>query len=339
MRTRRGRARALLVTATALALALVAGCSSGGGAAASSGGGAAALEKPTLNVAVVPALDSAGFFVALYQGLFKAQGLNVHFIPVTSSETAIADQVAGKYDITAGNYVSYIQAQQRGSANLDIFAEGSVMEPGNQGIYTMPNSPIKTLAELKNQTIAINAPKNILYLLAASVLAEHGISLGSVKFTSVPFPAMATELKSGAISAAVMPEPFASGTQQAEGGIPLVDLDQGATTAFPVEGYVVTKQWAVKYPHTLAAFYKALEEGQQIADTSRAAVEAAMEDVPAPFGVSKITAAVMALDSYPVSTGPVGSVDKVRLQRVVDVMEQFIGFPSFNINSMLMGGG
>jgi NitT/TauT family transport system substrate-binding protein len=339
MRTRRGRARALLVTATALALALVAGCSSGGGAAASSGGGAAALEKPTLNVAVVPALDSAGFFVALYQGLFKAQGLNVHFIPVTSSETAIADQVAGKYDITAGNYVSYIQAQQRGSANLDIFAEGSVMEPGNQGIYTMPNSPIKTLAELKNQTIAINAPKNILYLLAASVLAEHGISLGSVKFTSVPFPAMATELKSGAISAAVMPEPFASGTQQAEGGIPLVDLDQGATTAFPVEGYVVTKQWAVKYPHTLAAFYKALEQGQQIADTSRAAVEAAMEDVPAPFGVSKITAAVMALDSYPVSTGPVGSVDKVRLQRVVDVMQQFIGFPSFNINSMLMGGG
>ncbi len=339
MRTRRGRARALLVTATALALALVAGCSSGGGAAASSGGGAAAPEKPTLNVAVVPALDSAGFFVALYQGLFKAQGLNVHFIPVTSSETAIADQVAGKYDITAGNYVSYIQAQQRGSANLDIFAEGSVMEPGNQGIYTMPNSPIKTLTELKNQTIAINAPKNILYLLAASVLAEHGISLGSVKFTSVPFPAMATELKSGAISAAVMPEPFASGTQQAEGGIPLVDLDQGATTAFPVEGYVVTKQWAVKYPHTLAAFYKALEQGQQIADTSRAAVEAAMEDVPAPFGVSKITAAVMALDSYPVSTGPVGSVDKVRLQRVVDVMQQFIGFPSFNINSMLMGGG
>ena len=142
---------------------------------------------------------------------------------------------------------------------------------------------VKTLAELKNHTIAINAPKNILYLLAASVLAEHGIPLASVKFTSVPFPAMATELKSGAIGAAVMPEPFASGAEQAEGGIPLVDLDQGATTAFPVEGYVVTKQWAVKYPHTLAAFYKALEEGQQIADTSRAAVEAAMEDVPAPL--------------------------------------------------------
>ena len=332
MKTWGRRGRALIVTAVALMLA--AGCSSGEAAT-----GTPQLEKTDLNVAVVPALDSAGFFVALYGGLFKAKGLNVHFTPATSSQTVIADQVKGQFDITLGNYVSYIQAQQRHDADLYIFAEASVMGPATQGIYTMPDSKITDLSGLKGTTIAINAPKNILYLLAASVLAEHGISLGSVKFTSVPFPAMATELKSGAISAAVMPEPFASGTQQAEGGIPLVDLDQGATTAFPVEGYVVTKQWAVKYPHTLAAFYKALEEGQQIADTSRAAVEAAMEDVPAPFGVSKITAAVMALDSYPVSTGPVGSVDKVRLQRVVNVMRQFIGFPSFNISSMLMGSG
>ena len=47
----------------------------------------------------------------------------------------------------------------------------------------------------------------------------------------------------------------------------------------------------------------------------------------------------MTLDNYPFITGPAGSVDKVRLQRVVDVMQQFIGFPSFNINSMLMGSG
>ena len=55
--------------------------------------------------------------------------------------------------------------------------------------------------------------------------------------------------------------------------------------------------------------------------------------------MSKDTASVMALDNYPVSTGPAGSVDRVRLQRVVNVMQQFIGFPSFNINSMLMNGG
>jgi NitT/TauT family transport system substrate-binding protein len=332
MTTWRTRVRALLVTAVALGLA--AGCSSQAAAPAASG-----VEKPDLNVAVVPALDSAGFFVALYSGLFKAEGLNVHFTPATSSETVIADQAKGQYDITGGNYVSYIQAQQRHEANLYIVAEASVMGPATQGIYTMPDSKITNLSGLEGKTIAINAPKNILYLLAASVLAQHGVNPSLVKFTSIPFPAMAAKLQAGAISAALLPEPFASGAEEGQGVVPLADLNQGATTSFPIAGYVVTKQWAQKYPRTLAAFYKAIEEGQQIADTNRAAVEQAMMDIPAPFGVSKQTAAVLALDSYPVSHGPVGSVDKIRLERVVNVMQQFIGFPAFNIDSMLMPGG
>lgn len=46
----------------------------------------------------------------------------------------------------------------------------------------------------------------------------------------------------------------------------------------------------------------------------------------------------MGLQSYSVSSGPPGSVDAIRLQRVVDVMRQFIGFPPFSIDSTLMGG-
>ena len=332
MRIRGGRAGALLVAAMTLVVA--AGCSSQGAATATQ-----RLEKTDLNVAVVPALDSAGFFVALDQGLFKAQGLTVNFTPVTSSEDAMASQVKGTYDITGGNYVSYIQAQQEKRASLDIIAEGSLMEPGTQGIYTLPDSPVRSLADLKGQTVAINAPDNILFLLTASVLAEHGISPQSVHFASIPFQEMPDELSSNAVGAAVMPEPFASGDEEAQGGVPLADLDQGATTSFPVEGYVVTKQWAARYPHTLAAFYTALERGQQIADERRAAVEQAMIAMPAPFGVSAQTAAVMALDSYPVSTGPPGSVDKIRLQRVVNVMQRFLKSPAFNISSMLIRNG
>jgi NitT/TauT family transport system substrate-binding protein len=329
------RGVALLVTAATLVFA--AGCSGGGSAAAP-----LSVEKPNLNVAVVPSLDSAGFFVALYQGLFKAEGLNVTFTPATSSDDVISAQVKGTYDITGGNYVAYIQAEQAGRANLDIFAEASVMEPGAQGIYTMPGAHIKTLADLEGKTVAINAPDNILYLLAASVLAEHGVDPGKVHFvTSYSFPQMPAALKSGAIDAAVLPEPFASAAEQTDGAVPLVDLNQGATASFPVAGYVVTKQWAKANPHTLAAFYKALEEGQQIADSNRSAVEQAMGELPmkpVPLGVSKETAAVMALDSYPFTTGPVGSVDPVRLQRVVDVMQQFLAFGKFNITTMLMSG-
>ena len=298
-------------------------------------------QKATLTVGVVPALDSAGFFIAYYDGLFKAQGLTINPKFVTSSETAIAQQVRGKYQITGGNYVSYIQAQQAGRANLYIFAEGSVMEPGAQDLYTMPASSIRSLGDLKGRSIAINAPDNILYLLAASVLTEHGISPKEVHFvTNYAFPQMPAQLNAGTINAAVLPEPFASIAEESYGAVPLADLNQGATTSFPVEGYVVTKQWAKQNPQALAAFYRALEEGQQIADTNRAAVEQAMEKLPAPLGLSKQTAALMSVDEYPVTPGPVGNVDKDQLQRVVDVMQQYLGFDqNFNINSMLMNGG
>jgi NitT/TauT family transport system substrate-binding protein len=119
------------------------------------------LEKTDLTVAAVPAIDSAGFLIALNKGLFSAAGLHVTFKPVTSSESAIADQMKGKYDISAGNYVSYIQAQENHTADLRIVAEGSVMMPGSQAVYTMPGSRIRTLADLEGKTVGVNAPKNI----------------------------------------------------------------------------------------------------------------------------------------------------------------------------------
>jgi len=314
------------------------------------GGGNAAppvKDQTDLNVAVVPAVDSAGFFVALHQGLFAARGLDVTFVPAVSSQTVINAQALSeprhRVDISCGNYVSYIQAQENYdqgkrpsaasnatvAANLDIFAEGSVMEPGAQGLYVMPGSPIRTLADLEGKVIGVNAPGNILYLLAASALADHGLRVSGARFAYYPLPEMAAMLKAGKISAAVLPEPFASQAEQSMGITQLADLDQGATAAFPVQGCAVTRQWAALHPAALAAFRAAFEQGQQIADTSRAAVEQAMEALPAPLGVSKVTAALMALDSY-----PVGPVDTVRLQRVADVMRQFLGFPAFTVGSM-----
>ena len=49
----------------------------------------APAQLTSLNVAAAPAVDSAGFFIAFYGGLFRAQGLPVHFIPAVSSETEI----------------------------------------------------------------------------------------------------------------------------------------------------------------------------------------------------------------------------------------------------------
>ncbi len=356
MRMRRwGRAIASAAALTTAA-GLAAGCSSSTSTATAVGGIAlektlptnfGPAEKTTLNVGVVPAMDSAGFFIAMHEGLFTREGLTINYSPAVSSETAVAQQVAKTptLDISGGNYVSYVNEAAVNHQPIELIAEASIMQQGAQTIFTMPNSAVKTLADLKGKLIGVNAPGNIDYLLDVSVLQENGVNPASVKFPSaaetafastggaIPFPSMAQDLAEGKIAAATLPEPFASQAEQEYGAIPLADLNQGATTDFPVEGYAVTKQWAAQNPNTLKRFLAALEIGQEIADTDRAAVEQAFESIKGPQNgqVTAGIAAVMSLDTYPIG------IDATRIQRVANVMYQFGLLKSkFKVSSMLL---
>jgi NitT/TauT family transport system substrate-binding protein len=287
------------------------------------------LETSVLNVAAVPSVDSAGFFVALYDGLFKQQGLTVRYTPALSGDTVIAGQLAGEYDITAGNYVSYVEHVAFQHQPLEIVAEGSLMQRGSQAIYTLPGSPVQKLSQLQGHVLGTNAPKNINYLLAASVLTENGISPSAVHFTTKPiaFPDLVAALAKHQVDAAALPEPFATIAEESLGATPLTDLNQGATRLFPVLGYVATRPWAQSHPSTLRAFLAALAQGQEIADTNRGVVEQAMESLT---GTKPVIAAVMSFNSYPIT------LDKIRLQRVPNVMFQFgVLSRPFDISQML----
>jgi NitT/TauT family transport system substrate-binding protein len=296
------------------------------------------LEQTTINAAISPVVDSAGFFIALRDGLFSQEGLTVRYSPA-HGDTVIGDMVKGTYDVTATNYVSYIQAAESGQAKLRVIAEASLLQPGNRVIMAMPGSGIRSLGDLRNHVLGVNDDPNIGFLLAASVLAENGIQISggsaarAVRFPtfSMPYPDAAPALVAKKVAAAVMSEPFVTQATESYGAVVVADLDAGATQEFPMEGYAVTKAWAVANPNTLRAFQIALEAGQRIADTDRAAVEAAYVALPVDQGhIDQLTAATMALDSYPLS------IDAVRLQRVADVMEQF-GFlkQHFNIQRLL----
>ncbi|HEX9041098.1 MAG TPA: ABC transporter substrate-binding protein [Trebonia sp.] len=319
----------------------------GAGCAGSAAGGAGAppvlprvsgLEKTTITAAISPVLDSAGFFVALRDGLFAQEGLTVNYTPA-HGDTVISGAVQGKYDVIATNYVSYIQAQASHAAKLRLIAEASLLQPGGRVIMTMPGSRIKTLKELAGHVLGVNADANVGYLLAASVLVENGIrtsahgggdAVGFPAF-SMPFPDASPALVSGKVAAAVLSEPFVSQAEEHYGAETLADLDSGATEQFPMEGYATTASWAQANPQTMKAFLLALEAGQRIADTDRSAVESAFVGLPRGAGhIDRTTAAVMALNVYPVG------IDAVRIQRVADVMRQF-GFLKhrFDVRALL----
>ena len=197
------RHAATAVALTAVA-ALAAGCSASGGSGVDSIANSlptnyGPAEQTTLNVGVVPAMDSAGFFVALNEGLFTKEGLKINYSPATSSETAIQQQVKGQLQVTAGNYVSYIEAVAQQHESLEVVSEGSVMQQGAQTLFVMPSSHITQLSQLKGKLIGVNAPTNIDYLLGVSVLKENGINPDVVKFPNGKDKASAQYDDGGAI--------------------------------------------------------------------------------------------------------------------------------------------
>jgi NitT/TauT family transport system substrate-binding protein len=349
--------RHVLPTALAVlaATGLIVGCSSASGSgdnavdstaipAAPSG----SLGKTDITVDTVPTVDSAGLFVAKYLNLFANVGLNVKIYTSQNTEQVINNQALDTVDVTGGNYVSYIEAQdnynvgylpsgnvqnptwQQISANLDIFAEASVMTPGYAGLFVLPDSPIKTVSDLKGATIGINAPDNFAYLLVEAFLEENDISPSSVTFEYYSFPDMQSALDQGKIQVAFLAEPYVSEAEETGGLTELTDLDEGETSAFPIEGYAVTKQWAQSYPNALQAFTHALEQGQEIADTDRAIAEKALvAEIP---GIKQQYAALVTLEDY-----PIGPVDVSRIERVADDMAQFqlLDGDNFNAQSML----
>jgi NitT/TauT family transport system substrate-binding protein len=300
---------------TAVITILVAGCSISGSTTTATLA-TAQPEEPDITVAAIPAVDLVGLYIAQDDGLFAEQGLHVTLEKIASSQAIIAGQLRGQVDITAGSYVPYISAQAAG-ARFRILAEASILGPGSRALVTPADSPITTVAQLADKKIGVNGTNSIGTLLVSSLLAEHGISPRKVDFITDAngFPAMPGQLQDGAWGAAFLAEPYITVAQEEYGDQVLADLDQGDTSNFPIDGYVATQAWAQKYPKTAAAFVRAIEEGQRIANSDGPAVQTAMaryDKLP-----REVTAA-MVLSAY-----PIGPVDGTRIQRVAAAMLQF----------------
>jgi NitT/TauT family transport system substrate-binding protein len=277
-------------------------------------------ELTDITVAALPAADLAGLYIALDQGLFARQGLHITIEPIASSQAIIADQLRGQVDVSAGSYIPYLAAQAAG-ARFRVLAEASTLRPDTRVLITTAKSNIVSVAGLTGRKIAVNATNSIGTLLTSVLLSDHGISPQRVRFVTDGrgFPAMPAALQTGVWDAAFLAEPYITLAGEKYGDRVLADLDQGSAVNFPIDGYVATTAWARKYPDTAAAFVRAVEAGQLLADTDPAAVQAA---IAAYDRIGPLVTTAMALSGY-----PVGPVSKARIQRVAQAMLQF-GFLS-----------
>jgi NitT/TauT family transport system substrate-binding protein len=286
------------------------------------------VEKHTLIVGAVPVADSAALYIAQERGFFRDEGLNVKIEPIISGANAITGQLAGKYDVVLGNYVSYILADALHKDNFRVLAPGAADSANDSALLVPPGSKIQSVSDLKGKTVAVNALNNIGTVFITSVLSEYamGLQADHIHLVVVPFPLMSHALQTHQVDAAWMVEPFVTYAEMA-GSEPLADTNAGATQNLPLGGYMVTQSWEQKYPGTADAFKRALREGQQVASTNSPAVWRGLEKyAKIPASVAEI----IALPNYPLDN------QENELQRVANLMLQYnMLTQNFDVNQML----
>jgi NitT/TauT family transport system substrate-binding protein len=275
------------------------------------------VEKPTITVGILAALDYAPVKIAQAQGLFRAEGLDVHVKILAAGPPALADLASGGLDVTLVNYVTLFQTVSHpDNRNLEVVADAFQADKDGLVLLGKGDTALTQPKDLIGKTVSVHQRSSVADLLLEVMLRDNGVDPNLVHRAEVKFPQIPAALATGQIDAGVELEPYIRQGENAYGLRPLQDhftLIGGQTDNLPLSGYAVTKTFAQKNSRTVAAFQRAMEKAQKIASTDPAQVLAVLPDLT---GLDKtmVKQVHIGADAYPVS------LDVTRLQRVADLM-------------------
>jgi ABC-type nitrate/sulfonate/bicarbonate transport system substrate-binding protein len=116
---------------------------------------------------------------------------------------------AGAIDIASSSANGVIFAAAEGVSGKIIASISRESQRGySTSFYALAGSPIKTVADLKGKTVAVNGFETSGHLWLKAALAKAGIAESDVTIVPIPFPAMAESLRSGKIDVGEFPQPF-----------------------------------------------------------------------------------------------------------------------------------
>ncbi|GHI03871.1 ABC transporter substrate-binding protein [Streptomyces cellostaticus] len=284
---------------------MVAGCQDGGGSATDGG-------RQKLTVAALPLTDSAALYLARDRGLFAKEGLDVDIRPVQQSIQALPALIKGQVNVIASaNYVTYLQAYEKGTLDLRILAEGVRIAPHMMDVLVSKDSAIRTPADLAGKKVAVAVLNNIQSLTLNAILDAQGA--GRPVYRQILFPQMGPALERDQVDAVHAVEPFDTAIQGELGARVLLDAGSGPALGLSASGYVTTRAFTQKYPKAAAGFRRAVEAASKIAAEDPRAVRT---ELPKYTKVTADQARSIHLPTYPVTA------DAAQLRRLVRLMRE-----------------
>jgi NitT/TauT family transport system substrate-binding protein len=205
-------------------------------------------------------------------GLDKAEGIELDIVPLASTQATTVGLQAGSLDIVATDWL-WVSRERSNGADFSFVpfttALGAIMVP--------PDSPIKTLADLKGKTLGVaGGPLDKSWLLiVAYALRTANLDLRTETTQEYGAPPLLNErAKQGEIDAVLNFWPYAA-RLEAEGfkqliGIEDVVRELGAKGEVSMVGFVFSDHWADENRKAVQAFLRAAAKADELLATSDA---------------------------------------------------------------------
>ncbi|MBM3543279.1 MAG: ABC transporter substrate-binding protein [Alphaproteobacteria bacterium] len=205
-------------------------------------------------------------------GLDKAEGIELEIVPLASTQATTVGLQAGSVDLVATDWLWV--SRERSSGGDFTFspfttALGAIMVP--------PNSPIRTLGDLKGKRLGVaGGPLDKSWLLiVAYALRTAKIDLRTETKQEYGAPPLLNErAKQGQIDAVLNFWPYAA-RLEAEGFTQLIGLEEvvaelGAKGEVAMVGFAFSEDWADKNLKGIQGFLRASSKADDLLATSNA---------------------------------------------------------------------
>lgn len=254
------------LTRVMFATAVLGGAVVVGGAAGASrvGSRASSHALTTVHVGTLPIVDDAPIYVGMKEGFFARAGIKVVPVAAENGSAIVPAVLAGSEQFGFSNNTSLIVASSKGLPVTIIsgaLTSGGSTKSGYSELVVKASSPIKTLADLKGATIAVNALGNVGPLTVNYALQKAGVNPASVRYVVIPFPSMNSALQKGQVQVIWDIEPFLALFRAEK--YPIRVLANTMTTVspnFPVSSYFTSASYLASHRQTVVAFARALRE-------------------------------------------------------------------------------
>jgi NitT/TauT family transport system substrate-binding protein len=258
------RKRIAAVAAAVLVTGLVAGCTN---APAEPAVETLDPANPVaITVGTLPAGDYAPLYLAIQEGYFEEEGLDVTVEIIAGGAVGVTQLVSGELDFTSATWANTLAAVSQG-LEVEVVREGTDSnKEGINGVIVDSASGFTDIEDLRGKTLSVNTLQSATELQIRDCLATGGLEPGDYELVEVPFPEVGAAVTQGRIAGGLVPEPFVT-IGKAQGLEPLFfpsvcNEDQQNS---PLITWDSSSKFIDENPAVVAAFVRAMDKATELA--------------------------------------------------------------------------